>query len=150
MCRGVATGTTLLALLLATACYGTRRLPLVPSSETRVVGDIRGVVLKEHAGGGRIEFSRVSEVRWTSSELIITGTVVIRDAGSGAVARALIQTGQLRRRGQTTTASFPHEDVSHVLLAEHQYKYLEIGTGIAVGAGLAWGGFVIHLLSRLS
>lgn len=127
MSRGVATGTTLLVLLLATACYSTSRLPLVPSSETRVVGDIRGVVLKEQAGGGRIEFSRVSEVSWTSSELIITGTVTTRyDEG-----------GVLRRRGQTTmTASFPLEDVSHVLLAEHQFKYLEVAPGIAVGAFL--------------
>ena len=114
----------MLALLLATACYSTKRLPLVPSSEARVVGDIRGVVLKEEAGGGRIEFSRVSEVRWTSSELIITGRVTTRDDEAFA----------LRRRGQTITTSFPLDDVSQVLLAEHRYKYLEIAPGIAVGA----------------
>ena len=101
-----------------------------------MVGDIRGVVLNEEAGGGRIEFSRVSEVRWTSSELIITGTVTTRDDEGRA----------LRRRGQTMTTSFPLEDVSHVLLAEPQYKYLEIVTGIAVGAVLGIVGSVIPLL----
>lgn len=140
MSRGVATGKTLLALLLVTACYSTTRLPLIPSSDSRIVGDIRGVVLKEEAGGGRIEFSRVSEVRWTPSELVITGTVMTRgDEG-----------GVLRRRGQTMTTSFPLEDVSHVLLAEPQYKYLEIGTGIAVGAVLGLVGFAILFFSGFS
>lgn len=129
----------MLALLLTTACYSTRRLPLVPSSETRVVGDIRGVVLKEQAGGGRIEFSRVSEVRWTLSELIITGTLVTRD-----------DEGLVRRRGQTMTAPFPLEDVNSVLLAEPQFKYLEIGTGLVVGAVVGGLGAAVLWIVGLS
>lgn len=110
------------SLLLATACHSTGRLPLVPSPETRVVGDIRGVVLKEQAGGGRIEFSRVSEVRWTPSELIITGTVTM---------------------GQTI-ATFPLEDVSHVLLAEP--NNLEIPAGLVVGTVLGLLGVGLLIL----
>lgn len=126
---GVVTGTNVLALLLATGCYGAQRLPLVPSPETRVVGDIRGVVLREEAGGGRIEFSQVSEVRWTSSELIISGT------GMTGAAEAFV----LRQLSPTVTASFALEDVSHVLVPSIPSGRKVIGHAAAAFLGYSVG-----------
>ena len=125
----------MLALLLATGCYNAQRLPLVPSPETRVVGDIRGVVLKEEAGGGTIEFSQVSEVRWSSSELIISGT------GMTGAAEAFVS----RQHGPTVTASFALEDVGHVLIRSIPSGRKVMGHGAMVFLGYL-GGAVIFII----
>ena len=96
-----------------------RTVPLPPaSSEAEVVADIRGVVLREGAGGGRFQFSDVSEARWTSSELVITG--VVNSPGNPG-------------HGQTRTMSFAFADVDHVLVRDYQ----PARTGLLVfGAGV--------------
>lgn len=78
-------------------------LAVVPSPEVRVVGDVRGVVLRPEAGGERIEFSEVVEVRWNSSAVVITGTV--NAPGS-------------QEHGQDITASFPLADAHYLIVQD--------------------------------
>ena len=83
---------------------GPDSLMVVQASEVRVIGDIRGVTLRPEAGGQAIEFSEVSEVRWTSSALIITGTT---DALGSTDPDGVI------------TACYPLADIHSVIVREY-------------------------------
>ena len=96
----------------------------VPSPETRVLGDIRGVVLDDGAEGSRVEFWSVAEVQWTSDALVITG--IVDSPG---------RTG----RSQLETRRFPLDHVSHVLVRETspgRAFWMSLGVGAATGAAL--------------
>ena len=88
-----------MALPLTSGCTGRfEHLLPVPTPETRVVGDVTGVVLRGEAADERVEFIEVRAVNWTSSELVITGR---RDEG-----------------GIVETASFPLEQIRYVLVRD--------------------------------
>ena len=127
-------------LLLATGCYGIRPLPLVPSPETRVIGDVRGVVLREGAGGRTFQFSDVSETRWTSSGLIITGTV---DA-PGRVRNGTYEPPS-PDHGRVRTVSFPLSDIDHVLVHENFDAGDRWAAGVSLILGAAAGGVAVVL-----
>lgn len=80
-------------------------LASAPVSERAVMADTRGFVLTDEAGGVAFRFSEVLEVRWTSSDLSITGT--IDDPGSAD-------------HQQVRTISFPLGDVGHLLVREYR------------------------------
>ena len=109
-----------IASVLISGCMNAVRP--VPSPETRVMGDIRGVVLDDDAGGGggsRVEFRSVAEVRWTSDALIITGMV---DSPG--------RTG----RSQLETRWFPVDDVSYYVLVRESSPGKSFWAGLGVGA----------------
>jgi len=106
-CRYMALSTApglLVPLVVPAPEPGPDSLTVVQTSEPRVVGNIRGVVLGPEAGGQVVEFSEVSDVRWTSSVLVITGTV---DAAGSA------------DPGQITTARYPIEDINYVIVRNY-------------------------------
>ena len=98
----------LLACILALdGCISLNPVSLAsaPPPEPAVIADIRGFVLTDEAGGVEFRFSEVSDVRWTSSDLSITGT--IDDPGSAD-------------HQQVRTVSFPLGDVNHLLVREYR------------------------------
>lgn len=109
-------------------------LPVVPSAEARVVGDIRGVQLSPESGGERIEFSDVTEVRWGSTELVITGTVDT--------------SGSLERRLSPTT-SVPLEDVDYVIVRDYDPGGSYLSSFLGAAAGTAAGMFLVTLTLTL-
>lgn len=97
-----------------------------PSPGTRVLGDIRGVVLR--GGEQRVEFWQVSDVRWTADTLVITGVVDSPDRTSYS---------------RPETISFPLDDVSYVLVREFnpgKSIWTSVGLGLATGAVTLLGG----------
>ena len=90
------------ASFLLSSCYSVMVQP-VPDPDSRADMDIRGVVLGEGPDRETFEFSEVIDTRWTESALVITG-----------VAHAPGES----EHGQTSTISFPLEDVSDVLVRE--------------------------------
>ena len=90
------------ASFLMSSCYSVMVQP-VPDPDSRADMDIRGVVLGEGPERETFEFSEVNDTRWTQSALVITG--VVHAPGEA-------------EHGQTSTVSFPLEDVSDVLVRE--------------------------------
>ena len=105
-------------------------LSVVPSPEARIVGDIRGVVLRSEARGERFEFSDVAEVRWTSSAVTITGT---------------LNAPGHQEHGRNTTASFPLADVQYLIVHEYLEKVSFASTLLATLAA-TFGAAVLGLL----
>ena len=99
---GAASATIVTASFLLSSCYSVMVQP-VPDPDSRADMDIRGVVLGEGPDRETFEFSEVIDTRWTESALVITG-----------VAHAPGES----EHGQTSTISFPLEDVSDVLVRE--------------------------------
>lgn len=101
-------------------------LASAPPPEPAVIADIRGFVLTDEAGGVAFRFSEVSDVRWTSSDLSITGT--IDDPGSAS-------------HQQVRTISFPVGDVDHLLVREYRPGRSFVASTVAsasLGYVLAW------------
>ena len=99
-----------------------------PSPGTRVLGDIRGVILR--GADQRVEFRQVSDVRWTADTLVITGVVDSPDR---------------TRYSRAETISFPLDDVSYVLVRDFspgRSFWASVGVGLATGAV-----FVLMVLS---
>ena len=99
---------------------GPESLTVDQGSEARVIGDIRGVALRPEAGGQLIEFSEVSNVRWTESALVITTTDYARgDTDSERL----------------TTASYPVADIESVIVRDYRKvrsSLASLGLGFAL------------------
>ena len=117
-----------IAPLAITPETGLDTLPLAPSRDTRVVGDIRGVQLLPAVGGARVEFSEVTQVSWTSSALLITGTV---DAP------------RTPEDGLHTTSSFPLADIDYVIVREYNHGKSEAATFATTMLGSLAGTFLL-------
>ena len=90
------------AVFMLSSCYSVMVQP-VPDTDARADIDLRGVVLGEGPARETFEFSEVLAVQWTESALVITG--VVQAPGEAG-------------HGQTSTITFPLEDVSDVLVRE--------------------------------
>ena len=106
-CRYMALSTgpgVLVPLVVPAPEPGPDSLPVAQTSEPSVIGDIRGVVLRPDAGGQVVEFSGVSDVRWTSSGLVISGTVDALDSADP---------------GQIAAAHYPIADIDYVIVRNY-------------------------------
>ena len=94
----------------------------------RDAGAYRGVVLRDAAGGGRVEFSRVDAVEWTDTTLTLTGEALPRPGGAPA---------------GVTTRRFALADVEGVLVRGVDANRTSVLiAAIGVGAAIV-GAFVI-------
>ncbi len=92
---------TTVALLLASGCYTVNRMRLPEATHPLDHSRLRGIVLEDGAGGKTIEFYQVSEVSWTTSEMVVTAVFRVEDGSD-----------------ESTTMSFHLEDVRGVLFVE--------------------------------
>jgi len=137
-CRYMALSTApgvLVPLVVPAPEPGPESLTVVQTSEPRVIGDIRGVALRPEAGGQVIEFSEVSNVRWTSSVLVITGTVDPPDSADP---------------GQIATARYPVADIDYVIVRKYSKGMSSVRTFLGAAVIGFAGGYLTLLLASLA
>lgn len=121
--------TTLATSCFLVGCMGIQARA-IPDPSARYDQEVHGVVLADDAQGGgrRVETSRVEDVTWTDSTIVITG--VFRDDGSGG--------------DRIETREFPFDSLSGILVRGLDVNRTSAIIALVVVGTVATVAFVIN------